>query len=113
VLVLHGTNPAVVKSILENSLDPGLASRGALSHIPFHLIVTSFIHSLLDPIDLCGIVECFDLSLSQATILIQLTRIGLFGAGTYFAEHPCKIDQYTTADSVWRGGKIHCAILNT
>jgi hypothetical protein len=42
-----------------------------------------------------------------APIYRSLTKTGLFGAGTYFAEHPCKIDQYTTADSVWRGGKKH------
>jgi hypothetical protein len=56
VLLLHGTRPEVVASILEKSLDPKLA------------------------------------------------RAGLFGRGTYFAEHPAKIDQYTTVDARWKGG---------
>ena len=34
-----------------------------------------------------------------------LARQGLFGKGTYFAEHPAKIDQYTVEDREFRGGK--------
>ena len=34
-----------------------------------------------------------------------LARQGLFGPGTYFAEHPAKIDQYTVEDREFRGGK--------
>ena len=34
-----------------------------------------------------------------------LARQGLFGKGTYFAEHPAKIDQYTVVDREFRGGK--------
>lgn len=36
-------------------------------------------------------------------------KSGLFGAGTYFAEHPLKIDQYTTVDKGWAGasGRKH------
>lgn len=57
VLLLHGTKPQVVLSILEKSLDPALA------------------------------------------------RDGLFGRGTYFAEHLVKIDQYTTIDPSFCGSK--------
>ena len=32
-----------------------------------------------------------------------LSREGLFGRGTYFAEHPAKIDQYVAVDSKWAG----------
>jgi len=34
-----------------------------------------------------------------------LASKGLFGAGTYFAEHPAKIDQYTVVDRAYRGGR--------
>ena len=34
-----------------------------------------------------------------------LARQGLFGKGTYFAEHPAKIDQYTVEDREFCGGK--------
>ena len=56
-LLLHGTKPATVTSILARNLDP------------------------------------------------QLAQSGLFGRGTYFAEHPSKIDQYTTVDREWEGGQ--------
>jgi len=55
VLLLHGTKPQVVANILEQSLDPGMASGG------------------------------------------------LFGPGTYFAEHPIKSDQYTQEDEGYKG----------
>ena len=56
LLLLHGTKPETVASILERSLDPGMA------------------------------------------------RLGIFGQGTYFAEHACKIDQYVQVDREWKGG---------
>ena len=56
-LLLHGTKPATVTSILARNLDP------------------------------------------------QLAQSGLFGRGTYFAEHASKIDQYTTVDEEWAGGE--------
>lgn len=59
VLLLHGTKPEVVASILEKSLDT------------------------------------------------EMANAGLFGRGTYFAEHPSKIDQYTTLDTSWVGNRRH------
>lgn len=55
-MLLHGTKPEVVASILEQSLDP------------------------------------------------QMAADGLFGRGTYFAEHPVKINQYVTQDEEFKGG---------
>lgn len=34
----------------------------------------------------------------------RMARAGLFGRGTYFAEHACKIDQYVKTDREWKGG---------
>jgi Poly(ADP-ribose) polymerase catalytic domain len=56
LLLIHGTKPTVVASILKNNLDPGLA------------------------------------------------HAGLFGRGTYFAEHAAKIDQYVAIDNEYCGG---------
>lgn len=40
----------------------------------------------------------------------SMARMGLFGRGTYFAEHPAKINQYTQVDQRWMGNSRDIAM---